>query len=136
MIIEINYLTVVIIGALLSAFAGALWAIGRTFLQQYGTLVSSQLEAVQDAEAKAAEEIKDRLDRLEADHSARILDMARQISALEDVSAKALTHKDLEDLYGKINATSGDVREMKGELKLINTNLHMILNRIAERGMT
>lgn len=136
MIIEINYLTVVIIGALLSAFAGALWAIGRTFLQQYGTLVSSQLEAVQDAEAKVAEEIKDRLDRLEADHSARILDMSRQISDLEDVSAKALTHKDLEDLYGKINATSGDVREMKGELRLISTSLQMILNRIAERGMT
>jgi hypothetical protein len=135
-IIEINYLTVVIIGALLSAFVGALWAIGRTFLQQYGTLVSSQLEAVQDAEAKAAEEIKDRLDRLEADHSARILDMSRQISDLEDVSAKALTHKDLDDLYGKINATSGDVREMKGELRLISTSLQMILNRIAERGMT
>ncbi len=136
MIIEINYLTVVIIGALLSAFAGALWAIGRTFLQQYGALVSSQLEAVQDAEAKAAEEINARLDRLEADHSARILDMSRQISDLEDVSAKALTHKDLEDLYGKINATSGDVREMKGELRLISTSLQMILNRIAERGMT
>lgn len=136
MIIEINYLTVVIIGALLSAFAGALWAIGRTFLQQYGALVSSQLEAVQDAEAKAAEDINARLDRLEADHSARILDMSRQISDLEDVSAKALTHKDLDDLYGKINATSGDVREMKGELRLISTSLQMILNRIAERGMT
>lgn len=135
MIVEINYLTVVIIGALLSAFAGALWAIGRTFLQQYGAMVSTQLDAVRESEATAAKAIGERLDRLEADHSARLLDMARQIGDLEDIGAKALTHKDLEDLYAKINAQTGDVREMKGELRSINDNLRMILNRIADKGL-
>lgn len=135
MIIEINYLTVVIIGAILSAFAGALWAIGRTFLQQYGSMLADQLAAHRTSEQKVVADIGARLDRLEADHSARLLDMARQIGDLEDISAKALTHKDLDDLYTKINATSGDVREMKGELRLINNNLQMILNRIAERGI-
>ena len=135
MIVEINYLTVVIIGALLSAFAGALWAIGRTFLQQYGAMVSTQLQAVRESEARAAEIIKARMDKLEADHDARLQQLAKQIDELEDISAKALTHKDLDDLYSKINTQTGDVREMKGRLNSIDDNLRMILNRIADKGM-
>lgn len=135
MIVEINYLTVVIIGALLSAFAGALWAIGRTFLQQYGAMVSTQLQAVRESEARGAEIIKARMDKLEADHDARLQQLAKQIDELEDISAKALTHKDLDDLYSKINTQTGDVREMKGRLNSIDDNLRMILNRIADKGM-
>lgn len=135
MIVEINYLTVVIIGALLSAFAGALWAIGRTFLQQYGAMVSTQLQAVRESEARAAEIIKARMDKLESDHDARLQQLAKQIDELEDISAKALTHKDLDDLYSKINTQTGDVREMKGRLNSIDDNLRMILNRIADKGM-
>ncbi len=131
MIIEINYLTVVIIGALLSAFAAGLWAVGRTFLQQYGSMLTVQLQSFQASEAKTVAEFAKRVDRMESDLS----EMAKQIGELEDVSAKALTHKDLEDLYVKINATSGDVREMKGALTSINDNLRMLLNRITEKGL-
>lgn len=135
MIVEINYLTVVIIGALLSAFVAGLWAVGRTFLQQYGAMVSTQLQAVRDSEAKATETIGKRLDKLEADHSSRLQQHAKQIGELEDISAKALTHKDLDDLYSKINTQTGDVREMKGRLESIDDNLRMILNRIADKGL-
>lgn len=135
MIVEINYLTVVIIGALLSAFVAGLWAVGRTFLQQYGAMVSTQLQAVRDSEAKATETIGKRLDKLEADHSSRLQQHAKQIGDLEDISAKALTHKDLDDLYSKINTQTGDVREMKGRLESIDDNLRMILNRIADKGL-
>lgn len=131
MIIEINYLTVVIVGALLSAFVAGLWAVGRTFLQQYGSMLTVQLQAFEAREAKTTAEFAKRVDRLESDISG----MAKQIDDLEDVSAKALTHKDLDDLYAKINATSGDVREMKGALRSIDDNLRMILNRIAEKGL-
>lgn len=131
MIIEINYLTVVIVGALLSAFAAGLWAVGRTFLQQYGSMLTVQLQSFQASEAKTAGEFAKRIDKLESE----LAGMADKIGDLEDVSAKALTHKDLDDLYAKINATSGDVREMKGELRSINDNLRMILNRIAEKGL-
>lgn len=131
MIIEINYLTVVIVGALLSAFVAGLWAVGRTFLQQYGSMLTVQLQAFETREAKTTAEFAKRVDRLESDISG----MAKQIDELEDVSAKALTHKDLDDLYAKINATSGDVREMKGALRSIDDNLRMILNRIAEKGL-
>lgn len=131
MIVEINYLTVVIIGALLSAFVAGLWAVGRTFLQQYGSMLTVQLQAFEAREAKTTAEFAKRVDRLESDISG----MAKQIDELEDVSAKALTHKDLDDLYAKINATSGDVREMKGALRSIDDNLRMILNRIAEKGL-
>ena len=57
MIIEINYLTVVIIGALLSAFAAGLWAVGRTFLQQYGSMLTVQLQSFQASEAKTVAQL-------------------------------------------------------------------------------
>ena len=43
MIIEINPLTIALIAGVFSAFAGVLWAIGRTFLQQYGSMLADQL---------------------------------------------------------------------------------------------
>ncbi len=131
MIIEINYLTIVLLGALLSAFVAGLWAVGRTFLQQYGQILTTQMQAFEAREAKSTAEVTKRIDRLESDISG----MAKQLGELEDVSAKALTHKDLEDLYVKINATSGDVREMKGALTSINDNLRMLLSRITEKGL-
>lgn len=131
MIIEINYLTIALLGALLSAFVAGLWAVGRTFLQQYGQMLTTQMQAFEAREAKTTADVARRIDRLESD----ILGMAKKVGDLEDVSTKALTHKDLDDLYVKINTTSREVAEMKGVVTSLNDNLRMLLNRITEKGL-
>lgn len=142
MIIEINYLTVVIVGALLSAFVAGLWAVGRTFLQQYGSMLTVQLQAFQASAAETAQEFERRLDRFEADQAKDAADQAAklraidaELDALRTASSKALTHGDLDDLYDKVNATSNSVHEMKGLLANVNETLRMILARIAEKGL-
>lgn len=135
MIIEINYLTVVIVTAVFSAFAGVLWAIGRTFLQQYGSMLADQLAAHRASEKQAVTDISSRLDRMEASHVGRLDAIDEELSALKAAGSRALSHADLDDLYGKVNATSNSVHEMKGVLTSVNENLRMILARIADKGL-
>lgn len=135
MIIEINYLTVVIVGALLSAFVAGLWAVGRTFLQQYGSMLAVQLQSFQASSAKTAGEFEKRLDKFEADQATKLRAIDLELDALRTASSKALTHGDLDDLYVKVNATSNSVHEMKGLLANVNETLRMILARIAEKGL-
>ncbi|MCK6396057.1 hypothetical protein [Zoogloea sp.] len=136
MIIEINYLTVVIAGAVLSAFAGVLWAVGRTFLQQYGSMLADQLAAHRASEQKVAADIQARLDRMESDQAAKLRAIDLELDALRSSSAKALTHGDLDDLYVKVNATSNSVSKMEGLLSNVNDTLRMILSRIADKGLS
>lgn len=135
MIIEINYVTVLLIGVLLSAFGSALWFMGRTFLTQYSLVVTKQLETHLAGEQKSVADIKDRLDRLEVEQANRLSAIDKEIDALQKTSSKALTHDDLDDLYSKVNSTSNSVHEMKGLLAGVDQTLRMILARIAENGL-
>lgn len=146
MIIEINYLTVAIVAGILSAICGVLWAMGRTFLAQYGRMLGDQLVAHRATDAAALAAIVQRLDKVEAEkaaHMARLeakidgrLDAQDdEISELRGVSSKALTHRDLEDLYTKVNSTSNSVHEMKGLLGSMDATLRTFLARITEKGI-
>lgn len=135
MIIEINYLTIALIAGVFSTFAGVLWAIGRTFLQQYGSMLADQLAAHRAGEQKAVADISSRLDRMEASHSSRLAAVDDELAALKTAGSRALTHADLDDLYTKVNNTSNSVHEMKGMLSNLNDNLRLILNQITQRGL-
>lgn len=136
MIIEINYVTVLLIGVLLSAFGSALWFMGRTFLTQYSLVVTQQLETHLAGERKSLADLKDRLDRLEVEQANRLSAIDKEIDALQKTSSKALTHNDLDDLYVKVNLTSNSVSKMEGLLSNVNETLRMILARIAEKGLS
>lgn len=135
MIIEINPLTIALIAGVFSAFAGVLWAIGRTFLQQYGSMLADQLAAHRAGEQKAVADISSRLDRMEASHTGRLDAVDEELAALKTAGSRALTHADLDDLYTKVNGTSNSVHEMKGMLSNLNDNLRLILNQITQKGL-
>lgn len=135
MIIEINPLTIALIAGVFSAFAGVLWAIGRTFLQQYGSMLADQLAAHRAGEQKAVADISSRLDRMEASHTGRLDSVDEELAALKTAGSRALTHADLDDLYTKVNGTSNSVHEMKGMLSNLNDNLRLILNQITQKGL-
>lgn len=135
MIIEINPLTIALIAGVFSAFAGVLWAIGRTFLQQYGSMLADQLAAHRAGEQKAVADISSRLDRMEASHTGRLDAIDEELAALKTAGSRALTHADLDDLYTKVNGTSNSVHEMKGMLSNLNDNLRLILNQITQKGL-
>ena len=136
MIIEINPLTIALIAGVFSAFAGVLWAIGRTFLQQYGSMLADQLAAHRAGEQKAVADISSRLDRMEASHTGRLDSVDEELAALKTAGSRALTHADLDDLYTKVNGTSNSVHEMKGMLSNLNDNLRLILNQITQKGLS
>ena len=136
MIIEINPLTIALIAGVFSAFAGVLWAIGRTFLQQYGSMLADQLAAHRAGEQKAVADISSRLDRMEASHTGRLDAIDEELAALKTAGSRALTHADLDDLYTKVNGTSNSVHEMKGMLSNLNDNLRLILNQITQKGLS
>lgn len=136
MIIEINYLTIVIIAGVLSAVAGVLWGIGRTFLQQYGSMLADQLAAHRAGEQRAVADLGTRLDRMEAAHAAQLKAIDEELDDLKAAGGRALTHADLEDLYSKVNGTSNSVHEMKGMLSNLNDNLRLILNQITQKGLS
>ncbi|MFN3985723.1 MAG: hypothetical protein ACK4KV_09535 [Rhodocyclaceae bacterium] len=131
MIIELNYLTIAIIAGVLSAVGGLLWAVGRSLLQQYGDMLRDQLTAHRNDTASNHQGVVHRLITIERDmeeHTARI-------ARLDALAEKAPTHDDLGKLYDKVNSTAENVAAIAGEMKGINGNLRMILNRIAERGL-
>lgn len=135
MIVEINYLTVALVAAIVSALAGAFWAMSRAFLAQYGRMLHEQLAAHRSAESRASEAIVRRLDGLEAELETRMAEHAARINRLEGVTAKAPTHDDLGKLYEKQNETARSVAQLVGEVKGMGDTLRLILNQIAHKGM-
>lgn len=90
--------------------------------------VNQKFEAIQTANAKDFRDIRTDFDR-------RMDDQDKTIARLTGLIERAPTHADLGELYDKVNATANSVSQMAGELKGINTNLQLILRRIAEKGM-
>jgi len=126
-IIEINYFTVAVLAGIASALIAGVWAIGRTFLQQYGAMLADQLAAHRDSEAARSTAVA-RLD-------ARLADHATRISRLEGVVSKAPTHDDLSKLYEKQNETARTLATLLGETRGQGETLRLILNQIAQKGM-
>lgn len=135
MIIEINYLTVALFAGIASAIIAGMWALGRTFLGQYGSMLSAQLAAHRESENAREANIARRLDNLEAEVDARMTDHATRISRLEGIVSKAPTHDDLSKLYEKQNETARTLATLLGEVKGQGDTLRLILNQIAQKGM-
>lgn len=135
MIIEINYITVAVLAGIASALIAGVWAIGRTFLQQYGAMLADQLAAHRDSEAARSSAVERRLESVETDLDARLADHATRISRLEGVVSKAPTHDDLSKLYEKQNETARTLATLLGEVKGQGDTLRLILNQIAQKGM-
>jgi hypothetical protein len=134
-IIEINYFTVALLAGIASALIAGVWAIGRTFLQQYGAMLGDQLTSFRESEAAQSAAIARRLDALEADLGGRMGDHAGRIARLEGVVSKAPTHNDLSKLYEKQNETARTLATLLGEVKGQGDTLRLILNQIAQKGM-
>lgn len=135
MIIEINYLTVALFAGIASAIIAGVWALGRTFLAQYGSMLAAQLAAHRESENAREANIARRLDNLEAEVDARMTDHATRISRLEGVVSKAPTHDDLSKLYEKQNETARTLATLLGEAKGQGDTLRLIFNQIAQKGM-
>lgn len=131
MIIEINYLTILLLGAVLSAIGGVLWAMGRSLLQQYGNMLRDQLAAHREDSQLRQADIAGRLDKIESTlegHDRRLLRLDADLS-------RGLTDEDLDKIYARINTTANDLAEVKGVLKGIGDNLRTLMARITERGL-
>ena len=135
MIIEINYFTVALLAGIASALIAGAWAMGRTFLQQYGAMLADQLAAHRATEAAQGAAIARRLDGLDADFDTRMADHASRIARLEGIVSKAPTHDDLSKLYEKQNETARTLATLLGEVKGQGDTLRLILNQIAQKGM-
>ena len=135
MIIEINYLTVVLLAGIASALVAGVWALGRTFLQQYGAMLADQLAAHRSTESAQGAAIARRLEGLEGEVGIRMTDHASRIARLEGVVSKAPTHDDLSKLYEKQNETARTLAMLLGEVKGQGGSLRLILNQIAQKGM-
>ena len=135
MIIEINYLTVVLLAGIASALVAGVWALGRTFLQQYGAMLADQLAAHRSTESAQGAAIARRLEGLEGEVGIRMTDHASRIARLEGVVSKVPTHDDLSKLYEKQNETARTLAMLLGEVKGQGGTLRLILNQIAQKGM-
>ena len=131
MIIEINYLTVMLIAAVLSALGGVLWAMGRSLLQQYGNMLRDQLAAHRADSHARQTDITDRLDKIE--HT--LADHATRLGRVDADLARVPTDEDLEKIYARINTTANDLAEVKGSLRGIDQTLRTLMSRITERGL-
>lgn len=130
MIIEINYFTVAMLAAIASALVSAFWMIGRTFLQQYGSMLNDQLATHRMNEARNAEVVARRLDDLENLAERGLSGQAERIARLEHAATKAPTHDDLGKLYERINDIDRVVSQIVGELKGISATLRLIQSRV------
>ncbi len=131
MIVEINYLTILLLGAVLSAIGGVLWAMGRSLLQQYGNMLRDQLVAHREDSQRRQDGITSRLDKIETTlegHDRRLLRLDADLS-------RGLTDEDLDKIYARINTTANDLAEVKGVLKGIGDNLRTLMARITEKGL-
>ncbi|THF60921.1 hypothetical protein [Pseudothauera rhizosphaerae] len=131
MIIEINYLTVALLAAVVSAVGGVLWAMGRSLLQQYGDMLRDQLAAHRTDVQRGQQSVLERLEAIDRE----LEDHAARITRLDVLVEKAPTHADLDKLYSRVNTTAEDVAEIKGTLKVIGESLRALMNRVAERGL-
>ena len=135
MIIEISYVTVALFGGIVSAIVAGVWALGRTFLQQYGAMLADQLKSHRDTESTRSGEVSRRLESLEDEMGDRISDHSSRIARLEGVVSKAPSHDDLSKLYDKQNESARTLATVQGEVKGQGDTLRLILNRIAQKGM-
>lgn len=135
MIIEISYITVALFAGIVSAIVAGVWALGRTFLQQYGAMLADQLKSHRDTESTRSGEVSRRLESLEDEMTDRIADHSSRIARLEGVVSKAPSHDDLSKLYDKQNESARTLATVLGEVKGQGDTLRLILNRIAQKGM-
>ena len=135
MIIEISYVTVALFAGIVSAIVAGVWALGRTFLQQYGAMLADQLKSHRVTESTRSTEVSRRLESLEDEMGDRIADHSSRIARLEGVVSKAPSHDDLSKLYDKQNESARTLATVLGEVKGQGDTLRLILNRIAQKGM-
>lgn len=131
MIVEINYLTVMLLAAVLSALGGVLWAMGRSLLQQYGNMLRDQLAAHREDSQQRQADIAGRLDHIEQTLEGH----ASRLARLDAELSRVPTDDDLEKIYARINGTANDLAEVKGILRGLSTNLHTLMTRITEKGL-
>lgn len=80
-------------------------------------------------------EVDTRFTAIAAKFDGRADEHDRRLSRIEGELHLAPTHRDLTDIREKLGATTGQMREMAGQLQSMNDNLKLILNQIAQRGM-
>ncbi|WP_418648877.1 hypothetical protein ACNQFN_11455 [Thauera butanivorans] len=122
MTIEINYLTVLLAAAVLSAIGSLLWAAGRSLLNQYGALLRDQL-ADHRADIGARQEAdRRRLDQFESAIDA----YAGRVARLEHDMRTAPTHDDLKRLHARIDGVVKELHDVAGDLKALNQKVEGI----------
>lgn len=122
MIIEINYFTVAMLAAIASALLSALWMIGRTFLQQYGSMLRDQL-ADHRADVNARQEANQRLfDQVDAAIDAH----AGRIARLEHDLRSAVKHGDIKRLHSRIDGVVQEMHGAAGDVKALDQKVDSI----------
>lgn len=131
MVVEVNYLTVMLLAAAVSTMGGLLWAVGRSLLQQYGNMLRDQLGHHRDDTARSYGSMVLRLNRIEE----AVSEHATQLTRLDGDLARMPTDEDLEKIYNRINASANDMAELKGSVRAIDQTLRALMSRITERGL-
>lgn len=131
MVIELNYLTVMMLAAIVSALGGLMWAVGRSLLQQYGNMLRDQLADHRNDTVRSYASMVERLNRIEQ----AVGEHATQLTRIDGDLARVPTDEDLDKIYNRINSTSHDLSEVKGVLRSIDMTLRTLMGRITEKGL-
>lgn len=131
MIVEVNYLTVMMLAAIVSALGGLMWAVGRSLLQQYGNMLRDQLADHRNDTVRSYASMVERLNRIEQ----AVGEHATQLTRIDSDLSRVPTDEDLEKIYNRINAYANDMSELKGSLRGIEHTLRALMSRITERGL-
>jgi Tfp pilus assembly protein PilO len=121
-----------------------------TVLQALATLAIGiwlYLEKKRDTTHARIEALENKVDTRLDDHATQLAtlqarpckrdshfeDIGRRLSGLEGRTGP--THKDMGELHEKVNEIAVTSGRMEGEIKGISDVMHLILNRITEKGM-
>lgn len=75
----------------------------------------------------------ERIGKLEADLDVKLDEHAERITRVEEKVANAPTHKDLGEIYNKVNEVSACVNRLEGQFESTNKTLGIIHQYLMER---
>ena len=135
--------------SLLLGFFGCVGAFGKILLAQIDRRLNERFEAQEKARVEGSQSLRKtldahlateqaqaaRLDKMEFDLHESLTTVETRLSRVEAEVGHGVGHKDLSDIYTRINEVAGELSELRGESRGVADNVRLILNQIAQRGM-
>lgn len=138
MSLQVNFWDLV---TLLLGFFGFLFAAGKLMLTQIDRRLNDRFAAMEEARIAGGRHWEERFATVLA-HDHRIdtlgdrLDQTDQtLARIEGATHSNLHHNDLQKVYDRLNEMDGKLNQMVGEFRGNNDTLHVLFNKITEKGL-